>query len=71
MKRSIQLFIVSFLMALPSLAIAHDGHGVFNGSTLIHYLSSPLHAIPVLVGIVLLILFLPKQVRIWKKSKNS
>lgn len=45
--------LIAFLSVLvPSLALAHPGHGTYDGLNLMHYLTSPLHVIAVL-GIIL------------------
>ena len=60
MKKLSVLFTVA-LMALPISLFAHDGHGLFNGSELVHYLTSPLHIIPVLGVFAIGILFFVKR----------
>lgn len=43
---------IAALMTLPALTFAHSGHGVMEGASLIHYLLSPMHAIPVGIAII-------------------
>ena len=31
---------------LPGLAMAHDGHGVFDAANLLHYFAEPMHSVP-------------------------
>ena len=43
------------LASLPAFAVAHPGHGNSrDGNSLLHYVTSPLHVIPVLVAAILL-----------------
>ena len=37
------------LISLPLITQAHDGHGFFHGTELAHYLSSPGHAVPLVL----------------------
>jgi hypothetical protein len=39
---------------LPFIAAAHNGHGFFDASNIMHYLTSPEHALPLGGGIVLM-----------------
>ncbi|MCB0559166.1 MAG: hypothetical protein H6573_02285 [Lewinellaceae bacterium] len=48
MFRKAPLLLVA-LMSLPLISQAHDGHGFFHGSELAHYLSSPGHAVPLVL----------------------
>ena len=38
--------ILTLLLALPMLALAHPGHGTSNGNDWLHYFSSPGHLAP-------------------------
>ena len=38
--------ILTLLLALPTLALAHPGHGTSNGNHWLHYFSSPGHLAP-------------------------
>lgn len=51
MKYMRKLNIVA-LMTLPALSFAHSGHGILDGASMIHYLLSPMHAIPVGIAII-------------------
>jgi hypothetical protein len=44
--------------SLPFIASAHDGHGIFDASNILHYITTPEHAIPLGGGIVLIGLLL-------------
>ncbi|MCB0593299.1 MAG: hypothetical protein H6557_08400 [Lewinellaceae bacterium] len=48
MSRKI-LFLLPALLSLPLITQAHDGHGFFHGNEFAHYLSSPGHAIPLML----------------------
>ncbi|MCU0445608.1 MAG: HupE/UreJ family protein [Microscillaceae bacterium] len=50
MKRLILFFALSIL-TLP--AFAHEGHDSFNGYTVLHYLTSPLHLLSMVVIVTL------------------
>lgn len=47
-----KLNFAAFMMALPALSFAHTGHGVMDGASMIHYLLSPMHAIPVGIAVI-------------------
>ena len=43
------------LASLPVIGVAHPGHGNSgDGNSLLHYVTSPLHVLPVLVAAILL-----------------
>jgi hypothetical protein len=48
-------------MLLPFIATAHDGHGIFDASNILHYITTPEHALPLGGGIVLLGLLLKNR----------
>lgn len=60
---------VLLMIGLPAMAIAHSGHGAFNGHELAHYLLSPDHAIPVAIGLVLLAVLYGR--RKWAKQRQE
>ena len=40
--------------SLPAIGLAHDGHGnQHDGNSLLHFLTSPLHVVPVLAAAIL------------------
>lgn len=39
---------------LPFTASAHDGHGIFDASNILHYITAPEHALPLGGGILLM-----------------
>jgi len=41
-------------LLLPYIASAHEGHGIFDASNILHYLTTPEHALPLGGGIVLI-----------------
>ena len=43
------LLLQAALMSLPLITQAHDGHGFFHGTEFAHYLSSPGHAVPLVL----------------------
>jgi len=56
MKNSIVLKLAPLFVSLPLIGFAHSGHGVMDGASMIHYLLSPLHAIPaafIIIGLAL------------------
>lgn len=46
------------LALMPFMAYAHDGHGIFDASNILHYIATPEHALPLGGGIVLMGLLL-------------
>lgn len=61
-RKAILLF--PALLALPLMSEAHDGHGHFLGHQVEHYLSSPGHAIPLLLVTVFFIILAANRKRI-------
>lgn len=57
MKRAIFFFFA----LMPTILSAHSGHGSFEGLSLMHYLESPVHNIPIIALFLLGII-------IWKKK---
>jgi len=55
----------ALLAATPLLTFAHTGHGVAKGASMIHYLLSPMHAIPVGLGILAVGLYF------WRKKQTA
>jgi len=49
--KKLALFLLSFL---PIVTYAHNGHGIFDASNILHYVTNPEHALPLGGGIVLL-----------------
>lgn len=43
------------LTALPALASAHAGHSEYPASHILHYLATPVHAMPLLMAAVLIV----------------
>lgn len=60
--RTLKSILGFLLVAAPFSAFAHDGHGVFNGGEIAHYLTSPGHAIPIL-AVVLVAVLVYRRVR--------
>lgn len=52
------LLLAPALLSLPLISQAHDGHGFFHGNELAHYLSSPGHAIPLLLVVAAFIVLI-------------
>ncbi|MCC6725936.1 MAG: hypothetical protein IT258_15615 [Saprospiraceae bacterium] len=46
---------------MPFIASAHDGHGIFDASNILHYITTPEHALPLGGGIVLMGLLMKKR----------
>lgn len=40
------------LLLLPGVALAHEGHGSSDSSSLLHYLTEPVHAVVLLVSVL-------------------
>jgi len=58
MKKLLFLFVT---LAATSAAFAHPGHGTTGGFTIMHYITEPVHAIPLLIAIVLGIVLVRKE----------
>ena len=62
------------LASLPVIGVAHPGHGDSgDGNSLLHYVTSPLHVLPVLVAAILLAGFslLVRRVRLTAVSGGA
>ncbi|MCB0521026.1 MAG: hypothetical protein H6577_20040 [Lewinellaceae bacterium] len=59
MKKLLTLLVIS----LPAASFAHGGHGLFDPNTLMHYVGTPEHALPILAiaAVVGWLLFRRKQ----------
>jgi hypothetical protein len=58
--------ILTLLLAMPTLALAHPGHGTSNGNDWFHYFSSPGHLAPaalLLTFAILLFMMSKKQAK--------
>lgn len=42
---------ILFLM-LPLVSFAHEGHGFVHGNQIAHYLTSPMHAVPLALAVI-------------------
>lgn len=49
------------LALMPFMAYAHDGHGIFDASNILHYIATPEHALPLGGSIVLMGLLLKNR----------
>ncbi|RLD25489.1 MAG: hypothetical protein DRI54_04755 [Bacteroidetes bacterium] len=58
----IALFTVVALVS-PFVSFAHEGHGVVNDSSVLHYLSSSLHLAPVLMVAAVAVFFVIRYKR--------
>ena len=56
--KKISLFMLAII---PGFLSAHPGHDYFNGITLVHYISSPIHLLPLLTIIILIFTFVLKR----------
>lgn len=56
--------VLALTALLPLTAIAHDGHGSSHAHSLMHYLTEPLHVIPVVIVAVAIWY-------IWRRKKAS
>jgi putative copper export protein len=55
--------ILILILAMPTLALAHPGHGTSNGNDWLHYFSSPSHLAPaaLLLTFAILLFMLAKR----------
>ena len=60
-------FVLILIGSLVS-AFGHEGHGILHGHEPGHYLLSPQHAIPILLGIVLVVLMVRRKA--WSGNKK-
>ena len=60
MKKLLSLLV---LLAATSAAFAHPGHGSTGGYTITHYITEPVHALPLLFAIVLGIVLIRREKR--------
>lgn len=58
MKKLLSLFV---MLAATSAAFAHPGHGTTGGFTITHYITEPVHALPLLFAIVLGIVLIRRE----------
>jgi len=61
MKYFHKFSLTALIATLPFLSFAHEGHGVMTGSSLIHYMLSPMHAISVGIAVVILVVFVIRK----------
>lgn len=54
------------LLSFPLTIFAHGGHGFFHGYELAHYLTSPIHAIPIYLAVGIAVWIFIKR-----KSKDT
>ena len=52
----------------PGSVWAHAGHGVTDGSSLLHYILEPVHAVPAVVLAVAI--GVPLVIRYWKRTRR-
>jgi hypothetical protein len=62
-----RLFAIALLSSFSIPAWAHGGHGHFDGLSFWHYLTSPEHALPVLLMAGLLVIL----GRLWWKTSSE
>lgn len=55
MRPFIKIALAAVLPALPVLASAHAGHSEFPAHHVLHYLATPVHAMPLLMAAVLIV----------------
>lgn len=67
MRTRILTLLAFFVVLSPTAVFAHIGHGGFDGITLWHYITSPLHLISVIAILSAVIL----GVRYYKKRQIS
>lgn len=56
------LFTMAGLL-IPFISFAHEGHGVVNNNSFLHYLSSSLHLAPVLIIAAVAVFFVVRNKR--------
>lgn len=49
MFKKVKLFLMMTLVMLPSIAIAHPGHGSHESNSILHYFATPTHALPLVL----------------------
>jgi hypothetical protein len=66
----IQAMVVTLALTGAMVAEAHEGHGVVEpGNSLRHYLTEPLHVVPLLL-VVAFVVLLVRALRRGKKNRN-
>ncbi len=50
-------------LLIPVLSFAHEGHGVVNDNSILHYLSSSLHLAPVLIITAVVVFYIIRKKR--------
>ena len=55
MKYIMLCFLISITCLFPKNVMGHNGHGVFEGHQLAHHVTSPLHFLPILLGLTAII----------------
>ncbi|MBX2926245.1 MAG: hypothetical protein KF852_00290 [Saprospiraceae bacterium] len=48
-----KIMLTALLPAVPALASAHAGHSEFSADHILHYLATPVHAMPIAMAVVL------------------
>ncbi len=54
-----------FLSIVPLIATAHEGHGIFNPNSLMHFVGTPEHGLPIAAGVVLTAIILFRRKKGW------
>ena len=60
-KKNMKKIYLFMLAIIPGFLSAHPGHDYFDGITLVHYMSSPIHLLPLLTIIILIFTFMLKR----------
>jgi membrane-anchored glycerophosphoryl diester phosphodiesterase (GDPDase) len=68
--RIITLITLATIFLVPTLVLAHPGHGTFNGHNLGHYLTSPVHLISTL-AVIAVTVFIVKYVNKRREETND
>ena len=61
MKKWLPLLFAS----MPFIAAAHEGHGVFNPNSLMHYVGTPEHGLPIVGALLLTAIILFRRKKAW------
>jgi len=64
MKKIALVFTLLCTILLPMLSSAHPGHGETEGYTIIHYITEPVHVLPIIGTVCAVLLF----VQYWLKK---
>lgn len=50
------ILLAFFALLFPAAVVGHGGHGTTDSTTIIHWLLEPLHAAPIVLAVVLMVM---------------